>query len=81
MFPLLSKDGGVLIRKGHTEATVDLTRLAGLKECGLCCEIMKDNGDMMRRDDLIEFAKKHNLKIITVSDLIFYRKKNEDLME
>ena len=81
MFPLLSKDGGVLIRKGHTEATVDLMRLAGLKECGLCCEIMKDNGDMMRRDDLIEFAKKHNLKIITVADLIFYRKKNEDLME
>ena len=81
MFPLLSKEGGVLIRKGHTEATVDLMRLAGLKECGLCCEIMKDNGDMMRRDDLIEFAKKHNLKIITVSDLIFYRKKNEDLME
>ena len=81
MFPLLSKDGGVLIRKGHTEATVDLMRLAGLKECGLCCEIMKDNGDMMRRDDLIEFSKKHNLKIITVADLIFYRKKNEDLME
>lgn len=81
MFPLLSKEGGVLTRKGHTEATVDLMRLAGLKECGLCCEIMKDNGDMMRRDDLIEFAKKHNLKIITVSDLVFYRKKNEDLME
>ena len=81
MFPLLSKDGGVLTRKGHTEATVDLMRLAGLKECGLCCEIMKDNGDMMRRDDLIEFSKKHNLKIITVADLIFYRKKNEDLME
>lgn len=81
MFPLLSKEGGVLTRKGHTEATVDLMRLAGLKECGLCCEIMKNNGDMMRRDDLIEFAKKHNLKIITVSDLIFYRKKNEDLME
>ena len=81
MFPLLSKDGGVLTRKGHTEATVDLMILAGLKECGLCCEIMKDNGDMMRRDDLIEFSKKHNLKIITVADLIFYRKKNEDLME
>lgn len=81
MFPLLAKEGGVLTRKGHTEATVDLMRIAGLKECGLCCEIMKDNGDMMRRDDLIEFAKKHNLKIITVSDLIFYRKKNEDLME
>ena len=77
MFPLLSKDGGVLVRKGHTEATVDLMRIAGLKECGLCCEIMKDNGDMMRRDDLLKFAKEHNLKIITVSDLIFYRKKND----
>ncbi|WP_028329144.1 bifunctional 3,4-dihydroxy-2-butanone-4-phosphate synthase/GTP cyclohydrolase II [Brachyspira alvinipulli] len=81
MFPLLAKEGGVLVRMGHTEATVDLMRLAGLKECGLCCEIMKDDGDMMRRDDLIDFAKKHNLKMITVSDLIDYRKKNEDLME
>lgn len=81
MFPLLAKDGGVLVRMGHTEATVDLMRLAGLKECGLCCEIMKDDGDMMRRDDLIEFAKKHSLKMITVSALIDYRKKNEDLME
>lgn len=81
MFPLLAKEGGVLVRMGHTEATVDLMRLAGLKECGLCCEIMKDDGDMMRRNDLIEFSKKHNLKMITVSDLIDYRKKNEDLME
>lgn len=81
MFPLLAKDGGVLVRMGHTEATVDLMRLAGLKECGLCCEIMKDDGDMMRKNDLIEFAKKHNLKMITVSALIDYRKKNEDLME
>ena len=81
MFPLLAKEGGVLVRMGHTEATVDLMRLAGLKECGLCCEIMRDDGDMMRRDDLNDFAKKHNLKIITVSDLIDYRKKNEDLME
>ena len=81
MFPLLAKEGGVLVRMGHTEATVDLMRLAGLKECGLCCEIMKDDGDMMRRNDLIEFSKKHNLKMITVSALIDYRKKNEDLME
>lgn len=81
MFPLLAKEGGVLVRMGHTEATVDLMRLAGLKECGLCCEIMKDDGDMMRKNDLIEFAKKHNLKMITVSALIDYRKKNEDLME
>ena len=81
MFPLLAKEGGVLVRMGHTEATVDLMRLAGLKECGLCCEIMKDDGDMMRKNDLIEFSKKHNLKMITVSALIGYRKKNEDLME
>ncbi len=81
MFPLLAKEGGVLVRMGHTEATVDLMRLAGLKECGLCCEIMRDDGDMMRKNDLIEFAKKHNLKMITVSALIDYRKKNEDLME
>ncbi|MBW5397129.1 bifunctional 3,4-dihydroxy-2-butanone-4-phosphate synthase/GTP cyclohydrolase II [Brachyspira pilosicoli] len=81
MFPLLAKEGGVLVRMGHTEATVDLMRLAGLKECGLCCEIMKDDGDMMRKNDLIEFSKKHNLKMITVSSLIDYRKKNEDLME
>ena len=81
MFPLLAKEGGVLVRMGHTEATVDLMRLAGLKECGLCCEIMKDDGDMMRKNDLIEFSKKHNLKMITVSALIYYRKKNEDLME
>lgn len=81
MFPLLAKDSGVLVRMGHTEATVDLMRLAGLKECGLCCEIMKDDGDMMRKNDLIEFSKKHNLKMITVSALIDYRKKNEDLME
>lgn len=81
MFPLLAKEGGVLVRMGHTEATVDLMRLAGLKECGLCCEIMRDDGDMMRKNDLIEFSKKHNLKMITVSALIDYRKKNEDLME
>lgn len=81
MFPLLAKEGGVLVRMGHTEATVDLMRLSGLKECGLCCEIMKDDGDMMRKNDLIEFSKKHNLKMITVSALIDYRKKNEDLME
>ena len=81
MFPLLAKEGGVLVRMGHTKATVDLMRLAGLKECGLCCEIMKDDGDMMRKNDLIEFSKKHNLKMITVSALIDYRKKNEDLME
>ena len=81
MFPLLAKKGGVIVRRGHTEATVDLCRLAGLKPVGLCCEIMKDDGTMMRRDDLIEFAKKHELKISTVEKLIRYRKENESLVE
>ncbi|MCR4842856.1 MAG: bifunctional 3,4-dihydroxy-2-butanone-4-phosphate synthase/GTP cyclohydrolase II [Eubacterium sp.] len=81
MFPLEAKEGGVLIRQGHTEATVDYCRLAGLEEVGLCCEIMKDDGTMMRRDDLIEFAKEHDLKIGTISDLIQYRKETEKLVE
>ncbi len=81
MFPLLAKTGGVIVRKGHTEATVDLCRLAGLKPVGLCCEIMKDDGTMARRDDLIEFAKEHGLKISTVEKLIQYRKENETLVE
>ena len=62
MFPLLAKDGGILEREGHTEATVDLMRLAGCKQVGLCCEIMRDDGTMARTDYLIEFAKKHKLK-------------------
>lgn len=77
MFPLEAKDGGVLVRNGHTEATVDLMRLAGLKPVGLCCEIMKEDGTMARRDDLIALAKEHDLKIGTIADLIEYRKKNE----
>lgn len=81
MFPLLAKTGGVIVRRGHTEATVDLCRLAGLKPVGLCCEIMKDDGTMARRDDLFEFARKHNLKISTVERLIRYRKENEILVE
>lgn len=81
MFPLKAKDGGVFERRGHTEATVDLVRLAGLKECGLCCEIMRDDGTMMRTTELIEFAKKHKLTIITVEDLIEYRKKHEKIIE
>lgn len=80
MFPLEAREGGVLKRTGHTEATVDLMKLAGLKECGLCCEIMKDDGDMMRTTDLIEFSKKHNLKIITVADLVAYRLEKESLV-
>ena len=81
MFPLLSKKNGVLERNGHTEATVDLCRLAGLKECGLCCEIMKEDGTMMRTDELIELAKKWNLKFITIKDLQAYRKQHEKLID
>lgn len=81
MFPLLAKDGGILEREGHTEATVDLMRLAGCKPVGLCCEIMKDDGTMARTDYLIDFAQKHNLKIGTIADLIKYRKVHEEFVE
>lgn len=81
MFPLLAKDGGILEREGHTEATVDLMRLAGCRQVGLCCEIMRDDGTMARTDYLIEFAKKHKLKIGTVADLIKYRKVHEEFVE
>ena len=81
MFPLLSKEHGVLERNGHTEATVDLMRLAGLKECGLCCEIMREDGTMMRTPELIELAKEWNLTFITIADLQNYRKRHEKLVE
>ena len=81
MFPLLAKKNGVLERNGHTEATVDLMKLAGLKECGLCCEIMREDGTMMRTLELIELSKKWNLKFITIKDLQDYRKKHENLVE
>lgn len=84
MFPLEAREGGVLKRAGHTEATVDLCRLAGLKEVGLCCEIMKDDGTMARLDDVFAFAATHNLKVMSIADLIAYRRKNEksvDLVE
>lgn len=81
MFPLLAKKNGVLERNGHTEATVDLMKLAGLKECGLCCEIMRDDGTMMRTIELIELAKKWDLKFITIKDLQDYRKKHDNLVE
>ncbi len=81
MFPLKARDGGVLKRIGHTEATVDLCRLAGLKPVGLCCEIMKEDGTMARRDDLVRFAKKYGLKIITIADLVAYRIRRERLVE
>ena len=74
MFPLEARQGGVLKRAGHTEATVDLCRLAGLKEVGLCCEIMKDDGTMARLDDVRAFAQKHGLKMMTIADLIAYRR-------
>ncbi len=81
MFPLLAKKNGVLERNGHTEATVDLMRLAGLKECGLCCEIMREDGTMMRTPELLELAKKWKLTFITIKSLQDYRKKNEKLVE
>lgn len=77
MFPLLAKPNGVLQRNGHTEATVDLMKLAGLKACGLCCEIMKDDGTMMRMDELKEMAQEFNLVFITIKDLQAYRKRHE----
>ena len=81
MFPLLAKKNGVLERNGHTEATVDLLRLAGLKECGLCCEIMREDGTMMRTGELVEMAKAWGLKIITIHDLQSYRKRREKLVD
>ncbi len=80
MFPLMAKPNGVLERSGHTEATVDLCRLAGLKECGLCCEIMREDGTMMRTPELMELARKWNLKFITIQDLQSYRKTHEKLV-
>lgn len=81
MFPLLSRKNGVLERDGHTEATVDLMRLAGLKECGLCCEIMGEDGTMMGTQELIELAEKWDLKFITIKALKDYRKKNDILVQ
>ena len=80
VFPLRTVEGGVLRRAGHTEATTDLARMAGLYPAGLCCEIMADDGHMMRTAELIEFAKKHELHIITIKDLIEYRKHTETLV-
>lgn len=74
VFPLVSKKGGVLVRGGHTEATVDLMRLAGLKECGVCCEVMREDGTMMRTKELWELAEKFKLKFITIKDLQDYRR-------
>ena len=81
MFPLLAKKNGVLERNGHTEATVDLMRLAGLKECGICCEIMGEDGHMMRTPELMKLAQKWNMKFITIKALQNYRKKYDKLIE
>lgn len=80
MFPLIAKAGGVLERNGHTEATVDLMRLAGLSECGLCCEIMREDGTMMRAEELHEFADQHEISYITIQEIQEYRKVKEKLV-
>lgn len=81
IFPLIAKQGGVLQRVGHTEASVDLARIAGLAPSGVICEIMNEDGSMARRDDLFEFAKKHDIKFITVAQLIAYRVQKERFVE
>jgi 3,4-dihydroxy 2-butanone 4-phosphate synthase/GTP cyclohydrolase II len=81
VFPLVAKDGGVLQRAGHTEAAVDISRMAGLHEAGVICEIMNDDGTMARMPDLIRFAQFHNLKIATIADLIAYRRRSDKLVE
>src|SRR6185437_6429099 len=81
VYPLRAREGGVLVRTGQTEGAVDLARLAGLKPAGVICEILKDDGSMARRDDLVGFALKHGLKIVTVADIIEYRLRNETMIE
>ena len=81
IFPLIAQDGGVLVRAGHTEAAVDVSRLAGLNPSGVICEIMNDDGTMARMPDLMIFAQEHGLKIATIADLIAYRRRNEKLIE
>lgn len=80
VFPLIAEKGGVLKRAGHTEAAVDLAKMAGLNPVGLICEIIRDDGEMARLDDLVSFARKHDLKIVTIEDLIHYRRKKEQLV-
>ncbi|MDH5722820.1 MAG: 3,4-dihydroxy-2-butanone-4-phosphate synthase [Alphaproteobacteria bacterium] len=81
VFPLIAREGGVLVRAGHTEAAVDLAKLAGFSGAGVICEIMNDDGSMARLDDLVPFAQKNNLKIGTIADLIAYRRRTENLVE
>ena len=80
VFPLRARDGGVLVRAGHTEAAVDISRLAGLNPSGVICEIMNDDGTMARLPDLVAFAQRHGLKIGTISDLIAYRRRHDNLV-
>jgi 3,4-dihydroxy 2-butanone 4-phosphate synthase/GTP cyclohydrolase II len=81
VFPLVARDGGVLVRTGHTEAAVDIARLAGLNPSGVICEIMNDDGTMARRPDLVRFAQFHGLKIGTIADLIAYRRRHDRIVE
>ena len=81
IFPLIARDGGVLVRTGHTEGSVDLARLAGLTPAGVICEILKDDGSMARRPELEQFAKEHDLKIISIADLIAFRRVKEKLVK
>jgi 3,4-dihydroxy 2-butanone 4-phosphate synthase/GTP cyclohydrolase II len=81
IFPLVAREGGVLVRTGHTEAAVDIARLAGLTPAGVICEIMNDDGTMARRDDLIAFAQRHGIKIGTIADLIAYRRRHDRVVE
>lgn len=81
VFPLVAKEGGVLVRAGHTEAAVDVSRLAGLNPAGVICEIMNDDGTMARLPDLVQFAQLHNLKVATIADLIAYRRKHDNFMQ
>ncbi len=81
VFPLVARDGGVLVRAGHTEASVDISRLAGLNPSGVICEIMNDDGTMSRMEDLVRFARRHDLKIGTIRDLIAYRREHDHLVE
>lgn len=81
IFPLQARDGGVLKRVGHTEAAVDLAKMAGLKPAGVICEIMSEDGTMARTEELLEFGKLHNIKVITIADLVRYRRKTEVLVE
>jgi 3,4-dihydroxy 2-butanone 4-phosphate synthase/GTP cyclohydrolase II len=81
VFPLVARDGGTLVRAGHTEAVVDIARLAGMNPAGVICEIMNDDGTMARMPDLIAFAERHSLKIATIADLINYRRSKESIIE